>query len=261
MSKPVFAYAVLKLCEKGVIDLDTPLTRYTDDRFLDGDPRLDLITARHVLCHTSGFQNWRSEKDPLQIHFTPGEKYLYSGEGYSYLQSVVAQVTGQPIGQYMKANIFGPFGMASSGYVWNSHLARPHDDKGKPFDKDKPTPASIARYGAAGGLLTTPKDYAKFVIEVINSKASDAFRLKKETLAEMLRPHVKTNDEFSSSWALGWQVEQTGVIHHAGYNKGFHAHAVASAERKSGLVIMANGENGGELIKTLLLGDLLHRLL
>ena len=28
-SKPVFAYAVMKLCERGVMDLDTPLTHYT----------------------------------------------------------------------------------------------------------------------------------------------------------------------------------------------------------------------------------------
>jgi CubicO group peptidase (beta-lactamase class C family) len=53
MSKPVFAYAAMKLCEKGVLGLDTPLTKYTSDRFLQGDPRLDLITARHVLSHTA----------------------------------------------------------------------------------------------------------------------------------------------------------------------------------------------------------------
>ena len=94
MSKPVFAYAVMKSCEKGVMDLDTPLTKYTSERFLEGDPRLERITARHVLSHTSGFQNWRSEEKPLKIHFAPGEKFLYSGEGYSYLQSVVAHVTG-----------------------------------------------------------------------------------------------------------------------------------------------------------------------
>ena len=71
-SKPVFAYAVMKLCEKGVMDLDTPLTKYTSERFLHGDPRLDRITARHVLAHTSGFPNFRSKEEPLAIHFTPG---------------------------------------------------------------------------------------------------------------------------------------------------------------------------------------------
>ncbi|HWN93506.1 MAG TPA: serine hydrolase domain-containing protein, partial [Methylomirabilota bacterium] len=60
MSKPVFAYVVMKLCEKGVVNLDTPLTRYTPERFVPDDPRLDLITARHVLSHTSGLPNWRS---------------------------------------------------------------------------------------------------------------------------------------------------------------------------------------------------------
>src|SRR5262249_7490174 len=129
IGKPVFAYAVMKLCEKGVMNLDTPLTKYTSERFLEGDPRLDLITARHVLSHTSCFQDWRSEKEPLKIHFTPGEEYLYSGEGYSYLQSVVAHVTGQPMDPFMRQNLFVPFGMASSVYVWNEicekRMARP----------------------------------------------------------------------------------------------------------------------------------------
>src|SRR6266699_426718 len=90
MSKPVFAYAVLKLCERGVLDLDTPLTHYTTSRLLAGDPRLDLITARHVLSHTTGFANWRSQSHPLSIAFTPGTQWSYSGEGYSYLQSVIS---------------------------------------------------------------------------------------------------------------------------------------------------------------------------
>ena len=79
VSKTVYAYAVMKLCVKGVIGLDTPLTKYTPKPFLEGDPRLELITTRHVLCHTSGFQDWRSGENPLKIHFTPGEKFFYSG--------------------------------------------------------------------------------------------------------------------------------------------------------------------------------------
>lgn len=71
-TKPVFAYAVVKLCEKGVMDLDQPLTKYTSQRFVEGDPRLDLITARHVLTHTTGFPNWREPGKPLPIQFTPG---------------------------------------------------------------------------------------------------------------------------------------------------------------------------------------------
>src|SRR6187399_1597641 len=54
MSKPVFAYRVIKLCEMGVLNLDTPLTRYTSERYVEDDSRLDLVTARRVLSHTTG---------------------------------------------------------------------------------------------------------------------------------------------------------------------------------------------------------------
>ena len=266
VSKTVFAYAVMKLCERGVIGLDTPLTKYAPKPFLEGDARLELITARHVLCHTTGFQNWRSDKEPLKIHFTPGEKHMYSGEGYSYLQSVVTQVTGQPIEPYMKARLLSPFGMSSSGYAWNDmfekRMARPHDQNGKPIDNNKPTAKEIARYAAAGELRTTPTDYAKFLIEVIDPKNSDKFRLNKESRKEMLRPQVKVAD--STSWALGWQIqhsEKGDVIMHGGDNKGFHAFVGASVERKYGFVIMTNGESGNQVMMKLILGDTMQRLL
>ena len=266
VSKTVFADTVMKLCEKGVIGLDAPLTKYSPKPFLEGDPRLELITARHVLSHTSGFQNWRSDKEPLKIHFTPGEKHMYSGEGYSYLQSVVTHMTGQPIEPYMKANLLVPFGMAASGYAWNDtfekRMARPHDQTGKPFDNNKPTATHIARYAAAGELRMTPTDYAKFLIEVIDPKESDAFRLNKESRKEMLRPQVKVAD--STSWALGWQIQHTekgDLIMHGGDNTGFHAFVAASVERKHGFVIMTNGENGTQVINKLILGDAMQRLL
>jgi len=283
VSKTVFAYATMKLCEKGAIGLDTPLIKYTSERFLEGDPRLELITARHVLSHTSGFQNWRSEEEPLKIHFTPGEKWSYSGEGYSYLQSVVTHLTGQvnpkdcepyeaglkvcatDIDSYMKANLLVPFGMAFSAYVWNDTLtnyAAPHDAEGKPSAKRKPKATDAARYAAAGGLQTTPTDYARFLIEVINPKASDAFRLNKDSLEEMLRPQVKISDSISQ--ALGWKIRHTekgDYIIHGGGNPGFAAFVAASVERQCGLVIMTNGDNGYLVIDKLLLGEIMRRFL
>jgi CubicO group peptidase (beta-lactamase class C family) len=285
VSKTVFAYAVMKLCEKGVIDLDTPLTKYTSERFLEGDPRLDLITARHVLSHTSGFQNWRSKEEPLKIHFTPGEKFSYSGEGYSYLQSVVTHLTGKvnpkdcgtfeaglevcatDIDVYLKANVLAPLGMASSGYLWNDimekHMARGHDEKGTRANSSrKPSGPSVARYASAGGLCTTPTDYARFLVEVINPKRGDAFRLKKDTLKEMLRPQVKIND--SMSQALGWQIqhaEKGDFICHGGGNPGFSCFVVGSVARKTGLVAMTNADNGYRAIDRLLRGDIIHRFL
>lgn len=297
VSKTVFAYAVMKLCERGVLNLDTPLTKYTPERFLESDPRLDLITPRHVLSHTTGFQDWRSGDKPLKIDFTPGERWQYSGEGYSYLQSVVTHLMGHvdpsscdtfeaglkvcatDIDSYMKTNLLVPFGMDSSSYVWidayEHQAARPHDVKGTPLERRKPTAIAAARYAAAGQLQTTATDYAKFLIEVINPKESDVFRLNTTSLGEMLRPQVRVNSGDRSkhitsiSWCLGWELDRWelddkrkgDVINHSGANSGFQAYAAASVRRKSAFVIMTNSDNGSKVIENLVLRGPLQQLL
>ena len=98
-TKPIFAYGVVKLWEKGALDVDVPLTKYTARR-VTSDPRIELVTARHVLNHTSGSPNWRQGKD-LPIEFTPGSRNQYSGEGFSYLQSVVEEISRKPFVDFM----------------------------------------------------------------------------------------------------------------------------------------------------------------
>ena len=278
MSKPIFAYAVLKLCERGVLDLDTPLVRYTRARFLPRDTRLDQITARHVLSHTTGFQDIRSGSMPLAITFTPGEKWQYLGEGYAYLQSVVTelighvdpadcasfeaglQVCGTDFDAYMQANLLQPFRMMSSGYVspdgFAAHVARPHDETGQPLPPRAYRPAGAARYGAMGGLVTTAGDYARFLIEVMNSKPPDAVRLTSASLREMLRPQIAVEDGpgYSIAWGLGWRLAHTNdgdLVSHGGDQRGFHATSEMSLATRSGYVILTNGDQGWQLIKTL----------
>ena len=150
--------------------------------------------------------------------------------------------------------------MTSSGYVCNGtfekRMARPHDPQGRPLDNKKSSATDAARYASAGALLTTATDYARFLIEVIDPKVSDAFRLSKASRTEMLRPQVKVadGDGYSISWALGWRIAHTkngDLISHGGDTAGFHSFAEASVEGKSGFVILTNGESGVALIKKL----------
>ena len=251
-TKPVFAYAVVKLCEKGVMNLDTPLTRYTSRRFLEGDARLDLITARHVLTHSTGFPNWRNDKEPLAIAFTPGTQHKYSGEGFHYLQSVVEEVTRQSFPEFMRVNILEPFGMTSSRIVPDDAYARgtatPHDQNGMRIDKKQRTAsedaANMATYGAAASLMTTPSDYAMFMLEILEPKPADAFRLNQDSLRDYLRPQVK-RDEITSA-SLGWVIGRLNgltAFSHAGSAAGWQCEVSASTDRKSGFVIMTNGDN------------------
>src|SRR5215468_2276665 len=122
LSKPVFAYAVLKLVDQGKLDLDTPLTHYwpSDSPYsIDpaNDPRLQQITARIVLSHRTGFPNWRPDGKPLTIYFAPGSRFSYSGEGYVYLQRTVERIESKPLNQIMQEIVFAPLGMNDSTYI------------------------------------------------------------------------------------------------------------------------------------------------
>ena len=290
ISKTVFAYAALKLCERGVIDLDRPLAKYVPWKFLEGDDRLEKITTRHVLSHAAGFQDWRSADNPLKIHFHPGTNFAYSGEGYYYLQSVITHLLGRvdssdcaqfesglkvcatDFDAFMRKNLLDPFGMKASGYEWKegtgNQAARAHDAAGKVIAKGKPSAPAVARYGSAGGLNTTAKDYAKFLIEIVAPKEPSDFRLKPDTLREMLRPQVKLpadqQIDGATAWALGWAVQEKpegNWLVHSGGQTGFRSLAMASVEKKTGFIILTNGDNGGKVIYDPRILNLLARVL
>ncbi|MGA9995685.1 MAG: serine hydrolase [Pyrinomonadaceae bacterium] len=259
LSKPVFAYGVLKLVDAGKLDLDTPLTKYLPGAYVENDERLNQITARFVLSHRTGFPNWRPRGGELKIYFTPGERFSYSGEGFVYLQKVVEHLMGEPLDAYMKKAVFGPLGMTSSSYVWQtayaSRKAFGHDRFGEVTEQRKPLEAN-----AAASLNTTPQDYAKFVIAVMQGAG-----LKKETARLMLTPQVKVNEGCQNcvnnkpgplltdiSWGLGWGLQQTkdgeSFWHWGDSNNDVQCYIVAYPKQKLGLMVFTDSGNGHSII-------------
>jgi CubicO group peptidase (beta-lactamase class C family) len=254
LSKPVFAYAVLKLVEQGKVGLDVPLTTYLPKSYIENDARLEKITARFVLSHRTGFPNWRGDGNPLTIHFTPGERFSYSGEGFVYLQRVVEQIEGKPLNEVMNALVFAPLGMTSSSYVWrvdfDERTATGHDSDGTPQDLWRPKEA-----GAASTLNTTAHDYALFVAAIVNGVG-----LKRATFREMETPQIAVNPECTNCtektpkelsknifWGLGWGIQKNGnevSLWHWGDNGSFKCFVVANPARKSGVMMFTNSENG-----------------
>jgi CubicO group peptidase (beta-lactamase class C family) len=70
LSKPVFAYLVLRLADRGELDLDRPLAEMLEYSRVAHDARARRITARMVLSHGTGLPNWGGEQ--LTLHFEPG---------------------------------------------------------------------------------------------------------------------------------------------------------------------------------------------
>ena len=254
LSKPVFAYGVLKLVDQGKLDLDTPLTRYLSPPYIEGDDRLENITARYVLSHRTGFPNWRGDGNALTIRFTPGERFSYSGEGFVYLQKVVEKVTGRALNDYMAEAVFVPLRMKSSSYVWRDdydrRTATGHDGDGQTREKSKPKEAN-----AAASLHTTAADYALFVEAVMKGAG-----LKPKTVREMETPQIAVDPECTNCtdrapkelsrnvfWGLGWGIQETEPgesLWHWGDNGAFKCFVVFYPKRKIGMVLFTNSENG-----------------
>ena len=263
LSKPVFAYSVLKLVDAGKLDLDAPLNKYLPGSYdvAPDDARVHQITARRVLTHSTGFPNWRQPRNAktLPVHFTPGERFSYSGEGFVYLSRVVEKITGMKFDEYVREAVFKPLEMTSSSFSWQDRYKQlktfNHDALGNPAGQGENNPPE-----AAGSLLTTSGDYAKFVAAVLEGTG-----LKDETRRQMLTPQIRVDDACRActdrkperlstdiAWGLGWGLQTTDEGHsfwHWGDNGNNKAFVVVSEKQGDGIVLLANGANGFLILK------------
>jgi CubicO group peptidase (beta-lactamase class C family) len=274
-SKVAFAYLVLELADKRTLDLDKPvyeylpkpLPEYPNYADLAGDPRYKRITARMLLSHTSGFANWRYMEDDrkLKIHFEPGAKFAYSGEGIDLLQLVVETITKQPLEQLMQEYVFQPFGMTRSSMIWQERFekdyANGYDDYGRSLGPQKRPTAN-----AAGSLLTTPHDFALFMQAVMAGRG-----LSKQMRGQMLAPQIQilSKHEFPSleteiteenkpihlSYGLAWGLYWTPygeAFFKEGHDDSWRNYTVCFDKVGRGILIMTNSGNGEGIYKPLL---------
>lgn len=241
MTKPVFAYTVLRLVDRGVLDLDTPLYMYLPYEDIAYDDRYKLITARMVLTHRTGFPNWRDKK--LDIKFTPGTKVSYSGEGFVYLGKVVEKLTGKKLVELCREEVFGPLGVAHASLVWTEEVERltatPHAGT-SPGTKWKPSEPNMA-----ASLNVDAGNYAKFLIAVLQGKGLEA-----STAKEMLRPQVGIPDRTKESWGLGIAIEETpsGTNYgHGGSNTGFTSRSLMYKDQGFGYVFLVNNGDASKI--------------
>ncbi|WP_294178576.1 serine hydrolase, partial [uncultured Schumannella sp.] len=122
-TKAVTAVALLRLVDRGLVDLDAPVARYWPEFARNGK---GAITVRHVLTHRSGLPSLgitdrRELLDPIAmaamladrspVH-PPGRHWLYHALSFGYLLGeIVRRVTGRSIGTLIQDEISGPLGL------------------------------------------------------------------------------------------------------------------------------------------------------
>jgi CubicO group peptidase (beta-lactamase class C family) len=255
LSKPVFAYAVLKLAEKGVLSLDKPLISYLPEGYLHVQnpfalsrppitdlviaPELQAVTARMVLSHTSGLPNWSSK--PLAFDFAPGTKWQYSGEGFVLLQRVVEVITNEKLDDFTRHQLFEPLAMSNTEFRWDKRFTGTvvpgMSSSGHP--RHLVFPEAIA----PASLYTTAKDYAKFLA---------ALTADSQTVQQIIAAPVSVDPKHDLSWGLGWGIEHSKsetFLWQWGNNPGYRAFVMASTSTGDAVVILTNSENGLSIVE------------
>lgn len=202
LTKTVFAYGVMQMVDEGLVDLDRPVSEslpnlpmlydesisdlYADWRGLSDDDRWRELTPRHALTHSTGFANfhWLEPDGRLRIHFDPGTRYGYSGDGLMLLQFLLERGLGIGVAPWLDERVFGRLGMTNTSLIWRPDFSddladgwmadgtiEPHDERSK--------------VRVAGSMDTTITDIALFAAALVSGEGiSGAAR------AEMVRPQL-----------------------------------------------------------------------
>jgi CubicO group peptidase (beta-lactamase class C family) len=203
LTKAAFGYLVMQLVDEGKLDLDTPIERYlprplpeyaTPDiinRYsafagLANDPRWRQLTPRILLTHSSGFHNFYflEPDEQLRIHFEPGSRYSYSGDGLILLQFVLEQGLGLDVGAEMDRRLFARNDMTRTSLIWRDDF-RPNLADGFAADGSIEAHDERSKVRASGSMDTTIDDMAKLAAAYVRGDG-----LSRASRAALVRSHL-----------------------------------------------------------------------
>ncbi|ASZ12471.1 serine hydrolase [Chitinophaga pendula] len=256
ITKPVFAFAVERLAERGVINLDRPLYEYLPYKDIEYDERYKLMTARHVLTHRTGFPNWRWMNDDgkLNLKFTPGTAFNYSGEGFEYLKLVVEKITSKKVEQVLQEEVIQPIGLYHTFFSKNDSLQRMvaygHYDK-RPSKNDLPESP-----GMAYSMHTEAKIFTRFMLYLLEQKG-----LKPATYDTILSKHSEYpfadevhKPKVPTYMGMSLEIRETPfgkTFGHGGNNGDFTCRFEVYKDLKMGYVIFTNSNTSSPLLENL----------
>lgn len=265
MTKALGSVAALQLVEQGKITLDEPLDEYLPNmssiKILTQDNQIiepiNSITLRHLLTHTAGFGYWFTSKQlsdwgnlKKEIGWTEnyeprlfesGTSYMY-GTNIDWVGRLVEKISGMNLEDYLRKYVTGPLEMNSTWFNVPENLedlivTSSYRDKntGKLIKNKYQKRNKRTSFNAGGGILSSPEDYGKFLVCMLNKGKYNSVRILKEETFELMNSpqldefktthrHVPVSnvdtkargdkDNFFDShdnWTLAWAYEENSI--------------------------------------------------
>ena len=273
ISKTIAAWGVMKLVQEDKIGLDEPAEKYLTRWHLpESEFDSNQVTIRRLLSHTAGlslhgYPGWSLEdKLPtieesldgknngpgrVEIIIEPGTKWKYSGGGFSILQLIIEEVTGQKFEDYMQAEILNPLGMSNSSYTIDGNILKASSLEYNNFGNEIDFELFTAQ--AAAGLHTTIEDFTKFAQASLY--ANEDYKKHQQILSaayleQMMEPAPASN----GIYGLGYQVDSIQgtsmtLRGHGGANTGWHAFLMVNPVTNDGFIMVTNGGAGHNIYR------------
>ena len=256
ISKPIAAAATMALWDRGMIDLDAPISRYLPDY----PSRNARITMRQLMSHTAGVRHYNGDEfmsniryddvfEPMKVFwaddllFEPGTDYSYSTYGWTVISAVTdAADESRDFLRILDDEVIDPLGLVTMQPEWKEavipHLTSYYMLNRRTGEITNAPEVDNSNKWAGGGIVSTTADMVKFALGVANGTI-----LSDRARAEMWK---KQTPEGESSYGLGWNVAEIDghrVISHSGGSMGATAMLVLLPDE--GIAVAVLGNTGG----------------
>ena len=259
VSKQFTAMCVLLLEEQGKLSLDDNIQKYLPDFPNYGNP----ITIRHFLNHTSGVRDnltlwYLAGKDELdgidrmemyqlicrqkELNFKPGEQFMYSNACYFMLGLIIEKVSGEPLKEFARKNIFEPLGMSST--FFQDDNTRVIKNRAFSYTEENGIIKNqIMRYNlvGSGGVYSNVKDMYLWDQNFYNNK------LGKRTKSLIEKMHLEgtlnNGRPIGIGYALGLQngnYRGLKTVSHGGALAGYRSFLLRFPEQNFSVVLLGN---------------------
>lgn len=261
VTKQFTAMLLVQLAAENKLDLHAPIRTYLPNYPL---PQGDLITAHHLLTHSSGIHDYKQPPSEIQrnpdhynplesiekfrdsaLTFPPGDHFEYSNSGYDLLAYMAEKITDSSYHDLLQKRIFDPVGMTNSGLDNHREVIK---NRAAGYFKMWGTYANanyvnMKRVYASGGIYSTVEDLflwdrALANHTLLNKKQSDL----------LFTPFIADPD-YHGDYGYGWELSKKRmgntdktvfVQHHDGVVNGFCALISRIPDTESSIIILSN---------------------
>ncbi len=237
-SKIIATVAVMVLADRGLINIDKPITDYIPNFHMQS-PAYSEITVRMLLNHSSGFPGteYRSAFTLLpdsnyleevihtlfksRLKHYPGEMNIYCNDGFTLIEKIVSNLTGKTYTAFIRDEIFYPLGMNKT-LIPSDVLPEGTYAKGYDPGKETAKPFEFVNTLGSGGVYSTPTDLCRFLMVFASEGSADGVSILSRSAVEQMSFDQTSGtyrpvDRKGFRFGLGWDTVCQPGIGLAGY--------------------------------------------